>query len=916
MAEATQIAEAEEEKPVEGTIIRVETPQGIKRVEIPGKEPTAEQLRVIRDAFPEISTFRKLEYGVQSTFSDVQNLDLLSKAAFPHLVDPNDKPEGFDESSFDERRDFLYKQRDAEIKEKYADVIRAGEDDSGFATVGSFLGAVLTPTSLLPVGATWKGMAGIGAVLGAEWNFLDQYAEKGEVSPKEVAVSASLGGVLAPAFGVPMQKLVRLRQKKRNITLKENQEAINLAAARKQAGEEWDAKGTVQGPGRPVRETREQYINRTTDSTTDKGVEAAVVSGRRIEKEDPRVVEAVTSIDKGSLATARRINSGLSGFLGSVSDTIERVGGQQWKGLLQRHDQGLTRTQGISTEIPREFFKGVKKLSPEGRKEVDLKLLNGSLNRTVLERLNFSPKAIKSFEESQKHLDELHSQLVSSGAFRDGAGYLKNYWPRNVKDIDGLRETYPEVQKALADAKKKKTLSDDEVQAIVRRMMHKQQAREKRVRLDDKRQIPRVDEETLPFYDNIESSYTRYVMSANEQIQLRKFFGVHKKVNKDKSLNIDESVESLIRKEGGDLTGEQLEALSTLFRARFVEGNQSPNKLVQGLRSSIYLSFLTNPISALTQLGDVGIAMYTQGVGNALRAAFGQKRITVAMQGLDNSVAGELLGELGTAKMLHKAFTISGFRAIDRFGKEVTMNAAVKKAQRLSKSEAGKATLKKKYGKFFGDEFDALVDDLNRGKMDSENVLLYAWSELAEAQPISPGEYPLKYLQIPNGRLFYTLKSFSIKQLNLLRRSIVDEWQHGSKKTALKNAVAYSLLVPGGQTAVSYIKDGVLARDMTIDDLPDRWLDHHLRLFFGSKYLVEKQRKKLDAQEIAAEVFLPPMDHITSVGSALLGDTEDKTEAAKHIPFIGKLLDNYYFGGKERADEKTMDRRIERLRGY
>ena len=154
-----------------------------------------------------------------------------------------------------------------------------------------------------------------------------------------------------------------------------------------------------------------------------------------------------------------------------------------------------------------------------------------------------------------------------------------------------------------------------------------------------------------------------------------------------------------------------------------------------------------------------------------------------------------------------------------------------------------------------------------------------------------------------------------IKQLNLLRRSIVDEWQHGSKKTALKNAVAYSLLVPGGATAVSYIKDGVLARDMTIDDLPDRWLDHHLRLFFGSKYLVEKQRKKLDAGEIAAEVFLPPADHITSVGKALLGDAEEKTEAIKHIPFIGKLLDNYYFGGKERADEKTMDRRIERLRG-
>ena len=922
MAEATQIAE--EEKPVnedqaskvgEGRVVRIQTHQGIKRIRIAGDAPTKEEYRRINERYPEISTFRKLEYGVQSTFSDVQNLDLLSKAAFPHLVDPNDKPEGFDELSVDERRDFLFKQRDAEIKEKYADVIRAGEDDSGFATVGSFLGAVLTPTSLLPIGATWKGMAGIGAVLGAEWNFLDQFAEKGEVSPKEVAVSASLGGVLAPAVGVPMQKLVRLRQKKRNITLKENQEAINLAEARKQAGEEWDAKGIVQGPGRPIRETREQYINRTTDSTTDQGVEAAVVSGRRIEKEDPRVVEAVTSIDKGSLATARRINSGLSGFIGSVSDMIERVGGKQWKRKLHEHDQGVYIGQNNSMEIAREFFKGVKKLSPGGRKEVDLKLLNGSLNRTVLERLNFSPKAIKSFEESQKHLDELHSQLVSSGAFRDGAGYLKNYWPRNVKDIDGLRETYPEVQKALADAKKKKTLSDDEVQAIVRRMMHKQQVREKRVRLDDKRQIPRVDEDTLPFYDNIESSYTRYVMSAHEQIQLRKFFRGHKKVNEDKSLNIDESVESLLRKEGGDLAGEQIQALTKLFGARFGKGNQSPAKWVQGFRSSIYLSYLTNPIAASTQLGDAGIATFTQDVGTALRAAFGKKRITVAMQGLDSSVAGELLGELGIAKMLHKAFTISGFRAIDRFGKELLMNAAALRAQKLSKSEAGRAALKKRYGEYFGDDFDTFLDDVNRGNFESENVLLYAWSELAEAQPISPGEYPLKYLQIPNGRLMYTLKSFSIKQLNLLRRRIIDEWQHGSKKQALKNAVAYSLLVPGGQTAVSYIKDGLLARDMTIDDLPDRWLEHHLRLFFGSKYLVEKQRKKLDAQEIAAEVFVPPIDHITSVGNALLGDTEDKTEATKHIPFIGKLFHNYFLGGRERADEKTMDRRIERLRG-
>ena len=50
-----------------------------------------------------------------------------------------------------------------------------------------------------------------------------------------------------------------------------------------------------------------------------------------------------------------------------------------------------------------------------------------------------------------------------------------------------------------------------------------------------------------------------------------------------------------------------------------------------------------------------------------------------------------------SAKILNKLFTLSGFRAVDRLGKESLMNSAFKKNIELLKSKRGEATFRKKW---------------------------------------------------------------------------------------------------------------------------------------------------------------------------------------------------------------------------
>jgi hypothetical protein len=280
--------------------------------------------------------------------------------------------------------------------------------------------------------------------------------------------------------------------------------------------------------------------------------------------------------------------------------------------------------------------------------------------------------------------------------------------------------------------------------------------------------------------------------------------------------------------------------------------------------------------------------------------------------GLDDIIAEEFATTGATAKSLHKLFTFSGFRAVDKFGKNVVLNSALTKGRAMAKSTKGISKLKDKYGKAFGGEFVSLVDDLQKKKM-SENVKIYLWNELADLQPISMSEVPQKYLDAPNGRLFYALKTYALKQLDILRRDVKQQWSKGNKKEAIRNAVAYSLIVPLSNATVEETKDFMLGREFKPEDISDNAISHMFKTFGASEYITNKYFGDSKGAKIASalgETFAPPIQWMDSVGTDLWNivdtDSELSSETLKELPLVGKMWYNFFGGGLERFHEREL----------
>ena len=170
---------------------------------------------------PEPSKARQLEFGYETGRADYENLGIMLEAAMPVgelIVDGDgiryDSPEEmygpeFSAMDYDQRRQFLSDRRDKTkrdlfepdykvFEEKFSDIYKAGVEDSAWSTAGKLGAAIASPTSLIPIGQTYKMVAATSGGLGAMYSTLDQEAKKGNIDLKEVAVVAGASAVAGP----------------------------------------------------------------------------------------------------------------------------------------------------------------------------------------------------------------------------------------------------------------------------------------------------------------------------------------------------------------------------------------------------------------------------------------------------------------------------------------------------------------------------------------------------------------------------------------------------------------------------------------------------------------------------------------------------------------------------------------------
>ena len=435
--------------------------------------------------------------------------------------------------------------------------------------------------------------------------------------------------------------------------------------------------------------------------------------------------------------------------------------------------------------------------------------------------------------------------------------------------------------------------------AVMRTRLHNAQAKIRELNKQIKSELPENELAKLKKrrnkYIGLEKQYTAYIAKYALQRDYRE--------------NIGSYVLELISNKEIDEKHEKV--VNDILNARFHE--VGTHGIVQAYKNLSYIDTMGSPISALTQIGDLAWVAYEGGFFRTFKHAFRsitkKSRITKEDIGIER-IAQEFADSGTLSNAVSKVFKVVGLEKIDSIGKESILNTALEKYQGRAKKDPAK--LKRKIRPIFENETDNVIDDLVNDEI-SDNVKLLVYSRLLDFQPVGLSEMPQRYLDAGNGRLFYMLKTFTIKVFDVFRNEVYNKIKNGDKAEKIqgfKNLISLSACFVLMNAGADELKDWFLGRKT---DLDDRVIDNVLRLFGVSKFVTWKARTEGIGSALSRQI-LPPFKFIDSAGKDIITAGDDRgLEILASVPVAGKLVYWHYGRGASKRED-LWDRRLRKYK--
>jgi len=907
------------------------------------------------EAEEDIGWWDEFKLAYDTTYTDVQDWGLSLEAAMP--MGNIDFEDGlpvyrspaelygadFEDMDYDQRKEYLANRREFLGKLDNIDTILYQEDAGKSASasiLGTLTGALATPTTVVPFGKTRVAQAATGAAIGAETAAAKQIVE-GEFDPVEFAAMTTVGAV-APAVTEAVVKGAASVTRKGVEAVKEAENRTRVTAARlmgKQATprsqkkadklvdklEQEYAKGIVEGLDEKAIVAK---ANETLGITTDDLDDVLVHASRQPVIPNAEAAVKIVAARENPLASTSIVGKAYDAVAAPISTVIKNVDKQTFA-RLRKYEKDLHVNSSETMNKLGKFITGAaraNKNNPLEFKSFQRALFNGKIEEAKTIAAKSTAKDMRDLlpeiENVRDSLNVLYGNLKNAGVKVE---YRENYFPRMVKNLDGLLRALGSTRKAEVEqvlsnyAKTKKVenwkeLDDSEVSQVIGQYLQRRRGPGGKPSIAKERKIEELDDVIDQYYYSAPESLQMYVTRAVREAEKRKFFGDRTVIKEGTNVvDTEASIANYIAdaaKRGMDT--DQLDTLNAMLKARFELGEQASSKFVAGLKNFQYASLLGQFESALTQLGDVGASIYLNGMVNTIKSLVGKKTVTVEDMGLINKVAAEMSSINGTGNALEFVFKWSGFNQIDKLGKETLMNSSLQKWSKVAKKNPEAAA--KRFRDTHGDDVSALIDDLANDRM-TDNVKLMLWNELSDVQPISLSEMPKKYLEMPNGRIFYALKTFTLKQFDLIRRDMVEKMRHGSVKEKAEgtaNMLRYATAMGLSGATVQQTKDILTKGELDPESFPDDVYESLMTIMMFSKYSRERYFEQGNVGTFLASqvVTVPAAELLDKSVKGVLALTEEDAKAdkavataVKNIPIIGKQAYYWLFGGAERKLE-------------
>ena len=547
------------------------------------------------------------------------------------------------------------------------------------------------------------------------------------------------------------------------------------------------------------------------------------------------------------------------------------------------------------------FLKALRKLPKDTRDDIQLALMNS--DTLQMDRLlAANPELRDLYKPVREMLGAYRTELE-----RDvGMKGVENFFPRSVRDYEGLVSSMGQKEKTVMsralDALPADATLEDKAQ-VYNRILRGGSAEEIADRVPaivKGRSVATVTKKQLQYYAPLEDTLLEYIGAATHTAAKARVFG--RKAAKAGD-NTEESFGHIIAKEReeGNITRGEAEELDRLLGIRFKGGDRPSSAAAQGLRNIFYSATLANPVSAVTQFGDVGLSAYLNGLRPTLKALgqsfMGRQEVDKAILGMDD-VAQEMASTGATARFLNWTMRRGGFKFADRLGKNVVINSALMGARKQLQTRAGKQKFAEEWGDIFGKELPDVMNDLINEEI-TDNVKFFMWNKLSDLQPISLSELPATYLTRPGSRILYMLKTFTIKQMDLLRRDVYQKMKvPGQRAQAMKNLAKYGVMFGAANMTADTVKQWMQGKDVDFEDnvVAALWKNALL-----SEYTV-RQGASGKISQAMVDVVKPPVNMVDDVYEDL-ANLGREFNTLKHVPVIGKMLYMHFGGGAEKSNE-------------
>ena len=604
-----------------------------------------------------------------------------------------------------------------------------------------------------------------------------------------------------------------------------------------------------------------------------------------------------------------------SKLLAPVSTQLKIIN-PQLKYRLRKFEFDVRRKIQADEKVAEPLLRKMKKLPEEDKAILDLALKNGDTKKTgeILSKNNMTDE----FENVRMTLDDVYQRANAVGL---DVNYIVDYFPRRVKDYKGLVEYFSGTEYAgdiLAAITAKEVelgrpLELEEQAELINTLIRGYGSNQIKLTRPGNvkiREIPVIDKEINQFYFDSSTALVTYITTVNDAIESRKFFGKSSKQTKFE--NIEDSIGAYVLgliQDQAIKPADQTQ-VSALLKARFMQ--RGTHGFWSAFKNISYMQTMGSPISAITQVQDLAFSLYKSGYYQTVKAVkhaiFKESKIKKEDIGIED-IAAEFTDNSKSSKALKKVFDIIGFTWMDRFGKETTVNSVLDKLVAQAKAGTIDATFNQKLQDMFGEQAGQVIEDLKSDVL-SENVRLMAFNELADVQPIALSEMPPTYLTSGNGRVFYMLKTYTIKLIDVYRNEVflqLDDRPIEALGNLFRLTTALMMMGMGADT----LKDLILWRPIKLNDLV---VDNIMKLMGFSKYTIYKARYE-GPTKAAMEAVLPPS---VSLVDASFKDVAQHIKAAQsnkkrpehlevvqYIPLVGKLYYWWFGKGREKSIKKA-----------